>query len=134
MRAESTFAVTEFETRAWSPEITTAVQFGDIDMVKTFTGDLEGRSITRFLGGMTADQKTGIYVALELFEGLVNGRSGSFGFTHTQTLVDGLAVAMNLAIAPGSATGELAGITGGGGIVVEPDGTHRIWLDYELPA
>ena len=28
--------------------------------------------------------------------------------------------------------GELAGITGGGGMTVDADGTHRIWFDYEL--
>jgi hypothetical protein len=31
-----------------------------------------------------------------------------------------------------SGIGELAGITGAGGLAVEADGTHRIWLDYTL--
>ncbi|WP_324615422.1 DUF3224 domain-containing protein [Streptomyces sp. NRRL S-920] len=35
-------------------------------------------------------------------------------------------------IVPGSGTGELAGITGTGGIAIDPDGTHRIWFDYDL--
>lgn len=33
---------------------------------------------------------------------------------------------------PTSGTGELAGITGAGGMAVHADGTHRIWFDYEL--
>ncbi len=36
------------------------------------------------------------------------------------------------AIVPSSGTGQLAGISGTGGLVIDADGTHRIWLDYEL--
>ena len=28
--------------------------------------------------------------------------------------------------------GQLAGITGDGGLSVDPDGTHRIWLEYQI--
>ncbi|MEV6256262.1 DUF3224 domain-containing protein [Nocardia sp. NPDC051911] len=35
-------------------------------------------------------------------------------------------------IAPASGAGELAGITGTGGLHVDADGTHHIWFDYEL--
>jgi hypothetical protein len=36
------------------------------------------------------------------------------------------------AIVPSSGTGRLAGISGAGGLAVDADGTHRIWLDYEI--
>jgi hypothetical protein len=36
------------------------------------------------------------------------------------------------AIVPSSGTGQLAGITGDGGLAVAPDGTHRIWLEYQV--
>jgi Protein of unknown function (DUF3224) len=36
------------------------------------------------------------------------------------------------AIVPSSGTGQLAGDTGDGGLTVGPDGTHRIWLDYQI--
>ncbi|MYQ77676.1 MULTISPECIES: DUF3224 domain-containing protein [unclassified Streptomyces] len=35
-------------------------------------------------------------------------------------------------VVPGSGTAALAGISGGGGIAVDDDGTHRIWFDFEL--
>ena len=35
-------------------------------------------------------------------------------------------------IVPTSGKGELAGITGTGGMAIDDDGTHRIWFDYEL--
>ena len=31
---------------------------------------------------------------------------------------------------PNSGTGAHAGITGAGGLVIDADGTHHIWLDY----
>ncbi|HEX4089442.1 MAG TPA: DUF3224 domain-containing protein [Trebonia sp.] len=31
-----------------------------------------------------------------------------------------------------SGTGQLAGIAGTGGLVIDADGTHRIWLEYEI--
>jgi hypothetical protein len=33
---------------------------------------------------------------------------------------------------PARRTGQLAAISGTGGLAIDPDGTHRIWLDYEL--
>jgi hypothetical protein len=36
------------------------------------------------------------------------------------------------AIVPSSGTGQLAGISGTGGLTIDADGTHRIWLDYEV--
>nr|WP_302476199.1 DUF3224 domain-containing protein [Pseudomonas koreensis] len=32
----------------------------------------------------------------------------------------------------GSGTGDLKGISGSGGIKIDNDGTHRIWMDYQL--
>lgn len=31
-------------------------------------------------------------------------------------------------------TGELAGIIGFGGMKIDPDGTYRIWFDYQIGA
>ena len=36
-------------------------------------------------------------------------------------------------IVPTSGTGAPAGISGSGGMAVDADGTHRIWLTYALP-
>jgi hypothetical protein len=36
-------------------------------------------------------------------------------------------------VVPDSGTGELIGLTGTARIAVDPDGTHRLLLDYELP-
>lgn len=37
-----------------------------------------------------------------------------------------------LVIVPGTGVGDLTGIVGNGGLVMDADGTHRIWFDYRL--
>ncbi|MGG2465044.1 DUF3224 domain-containing protein [Streptomyces sp. RGM 3693] len=60
--------------------------------------------------------------------------SGTFkvtDFTPTPVPSPAIETAVPVGV-PGSGTGELVGITGVGGIAVDPDGTHRIWFDYDL--
>ena len=132
--AASTFDVSDFSPRDGSPSVATGVTPSDIDMVKNFSGDIEGRSVTRFVGGLTEDQSAGAYAAWESFEGSIDGVAGSFAFLHMQVLSDSTVGAMALHIVPSSGTGGLAGLAGAGGIRVDEDGTHRLWLDYSLPA
>ncbi|RZK94546.1 MAG: DUF3224 family protein [Rhodococcus sp. (in: high G+C Gram-positive bacteria)] len=131
--AASTFDVTDFNPRDWSPSVGTGVAPGDIDMVKKFSGDIEGRSVTRFVGGLTEDQSAGAYAAWESFEGTINGVFGTCALMDMQVLSDSKVDAMVLHIVPSSGTGGLEGVAGAGGIRVEEDGTHRLWLDYPLP-
>ena len=74
----------------------------------------------------------GTYVAMESFEGTVDGREGAFNFVHSASTTGADRVAEYFAIVPSSGTGQLVGISGTGGLSVAPDGTHGIWLDYEV--
>ena len=56
---------------------------------------------------------------------------GSFNFVHSATTSGSDPSAEFFLLVPGSGTRGLAGITGTGGLRVDDDGTHRIWLDYE---
>ena len=69
---------------------------------------------------------------MESFEGTLNGRAGAFNFIHSASTSGQDRTAGYFAIVPSSGTGELAGISGTGGMAIDADGTHRIWLDYEL--
>lgn len=82
------------------------------------------------------DQESGVgtYVAMESFEGSLHGRSGAFNFVHSATTSGSDRSAEFFHIVPASGTGDLAGISGTGGLAVDADGTHRIWLEYELGA
>jgi hypothetical protein len=134
MKATGTFSVKAFNPTSLTPvpAITTALPVSVAMMEKHFEGDVAGRSATVFTAAF--DQATGVgtYVAMESFEGSVDGREGTFNFVHSASTTGSDRSAEYFAIVPSSGTGQLGGIYGTGGLAVDPDGTHRIWLDYEL--
>lgn len=134
MRASGTFTVADFTPAALpSLAVETSVPVGVATMDKRYEGEVAGRSATVFTAAFDQATNTGTYVAMESFEGTLHGHAGALNFAHSATTVGGESRdAAFLVIAPGSGSGELAGITGNGGIAIDPDGTHRIWLDYEL--
>lgn len=130
--AAGTFSVSNFVPTDYASEVVTALGVGHAHMVKTFTGDLQGRSTTQFSYAFSEESGVGTYVAMESFDGTVNGRSGTFNFAHSAT-TDGKSRENEFfVIVPSSGTGELAGITGTGAIVIDGS-TEQVVLQYELP-
>ena len=134
METSCTFRVVDFTPVDWTPEIQVGVAVGHAHMVKEYDGDVAGRSITQFSAAYDDASNTGTYVATESFEGTVDGRAGSFAFVHSATTVGGSREHELFVIVPGSGTHALTGITGTGALRVDEDGTHRVSLDYDLPA
>ncbi|MFD7029272.1 DUF3224 domain-containing protein [Streptomyces sp. NPDC059917] len=134
MRATATFTVTGFTPAALRPEpaVPTGTPVGVATMEKHFEGEVVGRSATLFTAAFDQSTGVGTYVAMESFEGTLGGREGSFNFAHSATTSGADRTAEFFTIVPSSGTGELAGITGAGGLAVDADGTHRMWFDYEL--
>ncbi|WP_035844830.1 DUF3224 domain-containing protein [Kitasatospora azatica] len=134
MRATGTFSVKSFVPTELSPEpaVATGVPVGVAKMEKQFEGEVAGRSATLFTAAFDQSAGVGTYVAMESFEGSLGGRAGAFNFAHSATTSGTDRSAEFFVIVPASGTGELAGITGTGGIAVDADGTHRIWFDYDL--
>ncbi|MFJ2570807.1 DUF3224 domain-containing protein [Streptomyces halstedii] len=134
MRASGTFTVQAFVPAELKPEpaVSTALPVGVATMEKRFEGETAGRSATLFTSAF--DQATGVgtYVAMESFEGALNGLEGAFNFVHSATTSGSDRTAEFFTIVPTSGTGALAGISGGGGMAVDADGTHRVWFDYDL--
>lgn len=134
MRSNGTFSVKAFNPAAVTPEpaISTALPVGVATMEKSYEGDVEGRSATIFTSAF--DQATGVgtYIALESFEGSVDRLAGAFNFVHSASTSGADRAAEYFAIVPSSGTGQLAGITGTGGLAIDPDGTHRIWIEYQI--
>jgi hypothetical protein len=135
MRAEGTFKVTSFTPTPVIPDppIETALPVGVSTMRKEYEGGIAGRSATLFTAAFDQATGAGTYLAMESFEGSLNGSAGSFNFVHSATTTGADRLDEFFLIARSSGTGALAGITGGGGMRVDPDGTHRIWFDYDLP-
>ncbi|GIL27015.1 DUF3224 domain-containing protein [Actinocatenispora comari] len=137
MHAAGTFTVAAFDPTELSPTpaIETGLAVGVSTMTKQFTGEVDGRSATLFTAAFDQASGVGTYLAMESFEGRLGDRAGTVNFAHSATtLGDGGRAGDYFVIVPGSGTGDLAGITGSGGLTVDPDGTHRVWFDYELPA
>jgi Protein of unknown function (DUF3224) len=134
MRAEGTFTVKAFTPTGLEPEpaVATGLPVGVATMEKHFEGEVAGRSATLFTAAF--DQATGVgtYVAMESFEGSLHGRAGAFNFVHSATTSGSDRTAEFFTIVPSSGTGELAGISGAGGMAVDSDGTHRVWFDYQV--
>ncbi|WAL68188.1 DUF3224 domain-containing protein [Amycolatopsis cynarae] len=134
MRAEATFTVKSFVPTEVVPDpaVATGLPVGVATMEKHFEGAASGRSATLFTAAFDQAKGVGTYVAMESFEGSLNGRTGAFNFAHSATTSGTDRTAEFFTIVPASGTGELAGISGSGGLAVDSDGTHRIWFDYEI--
>ena len=134
MRANGTFSVKAFNPAGVTPEpaIATRLPVGVATMEKHFEGDIAGRSATLLTSAFDQAAGVGTYVAMESFEGTVNGRQGAFNFVHSASTTGTDRSSGYFTIVPSSGTGELASISGTGDLAIDADGTHRIWLDYEL--
>ena len=114
------------------PAVATGLPVGVSTMEKRYEGGVEGRSATLFTAAFDEANGVGTYVAMESFEGAVDGRSGAFNFAHSATTGGADRGEEFFTIVPTSGTGDLAGISGSGGMAIDADGTHRIWFEYEL--
>jgi len=134
MKVHGTFKVSDFKPASLeaAPKISTALPVGVSTMTKTYAGDISGQSATLFTSAFDPAQGIGSYVAMESFEGSVAGRAGSVNFLHSASTKGRDRANEFFAIVEGSGTGDLAGMTGTGGIAIDPDGTHRIWFDCEF--
>lgn len=136
MRAIAPFSVSSFVPASISPppaEVQTGLPVGLAVITKEFDGQISGSSVTLFTSAFDQAAGAGTYVAMESFEGTVNGLTGALNFVHSATTTGADRSAEFFLIVPGSGTGELEGITGGGGLRVTADGGHELWFDYELP-
>ena len=86
----------------------------------------EAGSATLFTAAFDQASGRGTYVGMEAFEGSVDGRAGTFAYVHSATTSGADRTHEFFLVVPGSGTGELAGIRGGGSMAVEADGIHRV--------
>jgi hypothetical protein len=136
VRASATFSVLSFDATPVNPQpaIATAMPVGVSLMEKRYEGAIVGRSATIFTAAYDPATGAGTYLAMESFEGSVDGRSGTCNFVHSASTSGADRTDEFFHIVASSGTGELAGITGSGGLTVDADGVHRVWFDYDLPA
>jgi hypothetical protein len=107
-------------------------KIGRMGLDKKFHGDLEAVSLGQMLAFMGGAKDSGSYVAVERVEGTLGGKKGTFALHHLG-IMDRGAQDLTIGVVPGSATGELAGLTGSMKILIAPGGAHSYEFDYSLP-
>jgi hypothetical protein len=121
-----------FDVKVTPQEDKTDPAIGRHVLDKQFHGDLEATSKGEMLSTGGA-KGTGGYVAIEIVTGTLGGRTGTFALQHSGSMIDN-AFTLIITVVPGSATGQLAGLTGKMNITIAPGGKHTYDFDYALPA
>jgi hypothetical protein len=100
----------------------------EIQVVETFTGDIDGESTARAMKIVHQDKSASL-ASVHRFQGTVGGRRGSFLMLGQEIVKDGQIKATWFVVS-GSGTGDLAGLRGEGGFEGEfGKGSHGT-LDY----
>ena len=101
---------------------------GRMRLDKRYHGELAASGQGQMLAFRSAVAGSAGYVAMELVDGTLGGRRGSFVLQHSGTLDRG-AAQLDLGVVPDSGTGELIGLRGRMNIVIAEGGKHR--YDFE---
>lgn len=123
-----------FTTKAWDEKPYTEVdaerKLTRTHAVFVYEGEMEGEGTVEYLMAY-GPNGLGNFVGLERFVGRLAGRAGSFVIQHTGTF-NSHSVSARWVFVPGSGTETLAGLTGGGEVVLEGHGPYPVTFDYAL--
>ncbi|MBB5956196.1 hypothetical protein FHS29_002782 [Saccharothrix tamanrassetensis] len=122
MELQSPFTITRWDEKIADE---TEPKLGRVQVDKTYTGAFEGTSTAELVTCQPTEESAG-YVAIEKFQGTLEGRTGAFVFQHAG-VISGTTAENYGKIIPDSGSGELAGITGT--VKLEHE---LITLDYQL--
>jgi hypothetical protein len=124
-----------FELASWDEQTTQELE-GERKLTRalvtqTFTGDLEGEGSVEWLM-CYAEDGTARFVGMQLVRGVIDGRKGSV-VLETVGEFDGGKARGRWTVIPGSATGDLAGITGEGRFEAPHGPNATFTLEVDLP-
>ena len=129
---ERTHAIGRIDVAGYDPRTYEEVEVGanlvEIHVTETFTGDIAGTGVARFLQAMRKDGSAS-FAGIERVTGTIAGRAGSFLLQDAGT-VEGNVVKGVWFVVPQSGTGELAGLRGEGGFEAQLGEQASITLDY----
>jgi len=116
--------IADFEITEWDEQ-------PDLTWVrKRFSGGMAGTSVARLLTAVSEGGQG--YVASEEVDATIDGRSGTFVLQHGGIVsADGGVLFQFGVVVPGTATGDLAGLTGTARYE-HTDAVARVTLDLEL--
>lgn len=123
-RVKAQFEVTSWEEQAFD-EQDGAARLTEAQVAKTYSGDLEGTSATRWLMAYAPDESAA-FVGVERISGTVAGKKGTLVLQHVGKFEDGAAKATLTVL---SGTDELADASGSGDFLADPAGSVALELD-----
>jgi Protein of unknown function (DUF3224) len=128
-------ATASFKIEGWDEETYADVEGGRklsrASVKQAISGDIEGEGSVEWLMCYRPD-KTADFVGLQRIEGRLGDRSGSFVLLQTDGTFDGAVASGELAVVPGSGTGDLEGISGKGDFRAPHGEPAQLTLEYEL--
>ena len=98
---------------------------------KVYHGDLEASGAGEMVASMGTVKGSGTYVAMEIVNGTLAGKKGTFALGHIGTQQSGQQN-LSINVVPDSGTGELAGISGKLKIIIAADGKHSYEFEYAI--
>ncbi len=122
MSAQGTFTV------KLEPQNDEATPAGRMTILKQYVGGMVGKGVGQMISKRT-EGGAAVYSAIEEFDGMVNGKVGSFTLFHNG-YISSSKQSLEVTIVEGSGTGELKGIEGELTIIQE-NGTHNYALKYQ---
>jgi hypothetical protein len=127
--ATANFKITSWDEKtvhelAGHPKLTHAA------VTKAFEGDMQGESTIDYLMAYPAAARAS-FVGIERFVGTLGGRKGSFAIKHDGTYDNGIA-STAFTIVPGTGTGELKGISGGGNMAIGHAESYPMTFEYDF--
>lgn len=99
------------------------------DFTKVWHGDAEGLSKGLMISGGDPANGTAGYVAMEVFEGVLDGRQGTIAFQQFGTMMGG-SQELRCEVVPGSGTDGLEGVGGVLNLEIDAEGVHHV--EFEL--
>src|SRR6201995_2209568 len=120
---QATFDVTSWDETPFD-EGTGVAKLTEALVEKTYAGDVEGTSTTKWLMAYAPDQ-TAEDVGLERIKGTIDGRHGSLVLQHVGQFADGAATATLTVV---SGTDQLKEASGTGDFRADPAGTVTLTL------
>lgn len=127
--ATGTFEITGWDENRYQ-ELDGGGGLAQAEVTQKFTGDIEGTGSVRWLMCYRPD-KTADWVGLQLVNGQVGGRQGSF-VLRSAGVFDGAKAEGDWTVVAGSGTGELEGLSGTGRIEAPMGSQATYTLDYPL--
>jgi len=128
MRARGSFNVASWDEKPYHEDASGKLTLAIVS--QTFAGDVSGRGDARWLMSYRPDG-TAHFVGLQLVDGQVDGRRGSF-VLETIGDFDGRSATWKARVVDGSADGDLRGMRGAGSFGAEhgPEATYEIDLEF----